>query len=265
MGGVENNTHQTTSGDGSDRDGQDPTQEDPTECSPVDSPPSAGDKTDTGSGTHDTHRGGDGKGILRSKEDGNGRTELHRETTGWRHKGKSVTDGSHDLVTVSGETDNDHGTTESENPGFGRSVLGEGTDLPNVVDDSERTNGVGGIVGAVGERVGASGEDLKEREKVLGFVTVLGSLLVHGVDTGSFLGTTGTGLEVVDIDSRTVEETSEDLVSEEDPDVLGFVPATNDRVSVFLLLDGLERSWVLRGRLSGNWRSFAVALVLDVA
>jgi len=264
MRGVENNTHQATSGDGSDRDGQDPTQEDPTECSPVDSPPSAGNKTDTSSGTHNTHRGGNGKSVLGGEEDGDGRTELHRETTGWRHEGKSVTDGSHDLVTVSGETDNNHGTTESENPGVGRGVLGESTDLPNVVDDSQRTDGVGGIVGTVGKRVGASGKDLKEREKVLGLVTVLGSLLVHGVDTSSFLGATRTGLQVVDVDSGTVEETSEDLVSQEDPDVLGFVPATNDRVSVFLLLDGLERSRVLWGRMVGNWRSFTVALVLDI-
>ena len=243
---VENDAHKTTTGDRGDGDRKDPAQEDPAKCPPVDSLPAARDESDTGGGTHDAHGGGDWEGVLRGKQDSDGRSKLHGETSGWRHEGDSVTDSAHDLVSVSGETDDDHRTTESQGPGLSRGVLGEGSVLPDVVDSREWTDGIGSVVGTVGEGVGAGGKNLEEGEQVFGLVTVLRGLLVHESDTFGLGRSTGTTLHVVDVDSGAVQQTSEELVSEEDPDVLGHVPASNDRVLVLLLLNSLER-----GRLKG--------------
>ena len=78
------------------------------------------------------------------------------------------------VVTVGGETDDDHGSSEREDPD-GRLGLGcEGSGgLPDGVDGRVWADGVGDVIGSVGERGSAGGHDLEERVQVLGLVRVL--------------------------------------------------------------------------------------------
>lgn len=76
-------------------------------------------------------------------------------------------------VTVSRNSDTDHNTTNGPHPSWRFGVLGgEQTSVPHVVNDSEGTDGVGSVVRAVSERIGASGENLEERVQVLGLGSV---------------------------------------------------------------------------------------------
>lgn len=229
---INEKSKKTSGGSTSDGDGEDPSEEDPSESAVVDGLGSGRDETDTGSGTGDAHGGGDGDTVLRGEEDGDGGSELHGETTGWGHESELVSELGHDVVTVGGETDDDHSTTESKNPGGGGRVLGgDGAVGPDVVDGSEGTDGVGNIVGAVGERVGACSENLEERVEVLSLVAVLGGLLVHVAETG---GVRAFGLHGVDVLGDTVGENAEELVADNDPEVLGKDPWALDLVLVAL-------------------------------
>lgn len=97
-----------------------------------------------------------------------------------------VTERAHDVVSPGGKTNVDGNTTVSQNPGLDRSRLGKTdtftTVLPDVVDDAKGTNGVGDVVGAVGERGKRAGEHLQEGVELfgLGFESD-GSLVQVGV------------------------------------------------------------------------------------
>ena len=89
-------------------------------------------------------------------------------------KGDFVSEGDDEVVSISGKTNDDHGTTKGQHPDGSVGVLTRrGSSGPNVVDGGEWTDGVGDVVGAVGERLGAGSHDLKERVHVFGFVRVL--------------------------------------------------------------------------------------------
>jgi len=66
-----------------------------------------------------------------------------------------VTEGDHHVVTISSETNDDHGTTESQHPdGRLGATVGRETSVPDEVDCCERTDSVGDIVGTVSESLG---------------------------------------------------------------------------------------------------------------
>ena len=171
---------------------------------PVDGPEATRDDTDTGGSTDDTHGSGDGNTELGSEDDGDGSSKLHRETSRWGVKGDFVTKRDNHVVTVCGETDDNHGTTKGQHPDRSRGAgAGRKSSLPDVVDGSERTNGIGDIVGTVGERLGATGHDLKERVEVLSIIRVLLGVRVHLKSSIGILAFTS--LSCVDVDVGTVE------------------------------------------------------------
>lgn len=171
---------------------------------------------------------------MRGEEDGDRGAELHGETTGRRVHGQSVTEDGHDVVAVSGQADDDHTSTKGEHPSWRRRIRGGGpTSVPNLVDGGKRSDGVGDIVGTVGERGGTGGHDLKEGVQVLGLVGVLVRSLVHSLQPLSHL-IGATGLHGVDVDTRTVGKGADDLVSEDDPQVLRQPPESLDLVLVLL-------------------------------
>lgn len=84
-----------------------------------------------------------------------------------------VTERAHDVVAVCPETDDDTGTTECEDPEWDGDL---GADLgggPDEVNGGVGADGVGDVVGAVGERGGRGSEDLEERVGILGTVVVV--------------------------------------------------------------------------------------------
>jgi len=122
---------------------------------PVDGLESTRHDTDTSGSTNDTHGSRYGNTELRSKNDGDGSSEFHRETSRWRVESDFVTEGDHHVVTISSETNDDHGTTESQHPdGSLGATVGRETSVPDEVDCGERTDSVGDIVGTVSESLG---------------------------------------------------------------------------------------------------------------
>lgn len=189
-----------------------------------DLPPVPIAERDTDSGSGDAHGGRDGDTVLRRENDGDRSTELHGEAARGGDQGDSVTQDGHDVVTVSGQTEDQGGSSVDEHPDLDVRVLAGGeTKLPSVVDDREGTDGVGQVVGSVGERGGATGEDLHKGVGVLGLVVVLRGSAVDGGHLGSFLFVTLLGLKSVNVDHRTVAEhlpgEGQDGVSKDDPDV----------------------------------------------
>jgi hypothetical protein len=128
---------------------------------PVDGLDTTRDDSDTGSSTDDTHGGGNRDTELRSQDDGNGGSEFHRESTGRRVEGDFVTERDHHVVSVSSETNDDHGTTKGQHPNGGFGVfVGRETSVPDKVNRGKGTDGIGDIVGTVSESLSARGHDL---------------------------------------------------------------------------------------------------------
>lgn len=151
------------------------------------------------------HGGRHGDTVLRGQKNSDRGAQLHRETSRGRHQGDSVTDGSHNVVSICGETNDDKGTTERQDPGWSWGIACESTVLPDVVDGSERTDGVGNVIGTVSKGVCTCRQDLKERIKVLGLVGVLVGSLVHFGESRLILGRAGLKLHFVNVDRGTVE------------------------------------------------------------
>jgi hypothetical protein len=104
-----------------------------------------------------------------------------------------------------------------------------------VEDDGEWTDGIGDIVGTVGEGSSASSEDLEEGVKVLGIVGILAST---GVDLGNSLSGRLTlfSLQSVNVDGGTVSENRVDpgerAVTDENPQVFREDPGSFNRVGL---------------------------------
>ncbi|GKT57916.1 hypothetical protein ColTof3_05255 [Colletotrichum tofieldiae] len=95
-------------------------------------------------------------------------------------KSQTVTEVAHDVVAVSPDTESNTNTTEAENPDgdFGLAA-GENTGVPDLEDGGVGADGVGNVVGAVGERSSAGGHDLHEGVEELGLVVVVLNAGVH--------------------------------------------------------------------------------------
>lgn len=277
------------------------THHDPCNSLPVDCLGVTVAKSNTDGGTSDAHGGGDGETVLGSENDGNGGSKFHRESTRGRVKSDVVTESTHDVVTVSGESDDDAGSSHDEDPdGNGRLLFGEGAGGPAVVDDGVGTDGVGDIVGSVGEGSAASGQDLDERvhwesdreragvsqttsqsidltpkgKQGLTVLNLVGVLLGTSEDFGHLLrvgGTLTTGLSSVNIERSTVSEDLDNegdgLVTSNDVEVLGFCPGANDGVLVDLLelgAEGRRSELVVAGVASGSGFLVLLGARLDI-
>lgn len=229
---IENDTHKASCSDTDNRDGEDPSEEDPSESPPVEGAPITIAHGDAKSGTDDAHGGGYWETIVGSEDDGDCRSQFHRETTRGRVESQAVTDDTHNVVAVGCETDDDHCTTEDENPDGDWGVFSsDGSVGPDIVDNGVGTDGVGDVVGAVGERCSAGGHYLEEGVEMFGAVIVLGDTSVHGVQT-SRIRATFTGLKLKDIDGCSVSENGGDLIADDDPEVPGQKPGAFDGVWV---------------------------------
>lgn len=100
---------------------------------------------------------------------------------------QSVSEIAHDVVPVCPETNDDTGTTVGEDPDGHVGLLLDGAGVPDEVDGTEGSDGVGDIVCAVSEGSGSRGEDLEEGVEMLGFVVKVGGAGVEVLDvSGEF-------------------------------------------------------------------------------
>lgn len=123
------------------------------------------------------------------------------------------------------------------------------------LDGSVGTDGVGNIVGSVGEGSGAGSEDLKEREGVLGLGRVLNGSLVHGLESSGLLVGRRLLLLGVDVDRGSVRDDGVDLLDE--------VERVPPRSVVGLVLDLGERNVGSGGR-DGSLDVVGVVVLLGV-
>jgi hypothetical protein len=118
----------------------------------------------------------------------------------------------HDVVAVGDETERDHQRENGELPdGHGSLGRSSVTGRPARVDDGPGTDGVTNVVSTVGERGGASGENLDERVGVLDFVRVLLGVGVDAGHAGTLGSAGGTTLGGVDIVVETVEGAADNV------------------------------------------------------
>jgi hypothetical protein len=114
------------------------------------------------------------------QDDSDHRSEFHGEATSRRHESYTVTQVSHDVVTICPEADDNTSTTEGENPDGNLSLASRDcAGLPDLVDGGVRTDSVGNIVGAVDERGRGSSHDLEESVEEFGAVIEMFSTSVN--------------------------------------------------------------------------------------
>ena len=118
----------------------------------------------------------------------------------------------HDVVAVGDETERDHQGEDGELPDWDGSLGRCGVaGRPAGVDDGPGTDGVADVVGAVGERGGASCKNLDERVGVLDFVGVLLGVSIDTGHAGALGSAGGTTLGGVDIVVKTVKGAADDV------------------------------------------------------
>ncbi|GAO47292.1 hypothetical protein G7K_1501-t1 [Saitoella complicata NRRL Y-17804] len=230
---MNNNSHQTSRNSTSNGQSNDPSTKNPNQQLPVNHLQITIRHPNSHGSTSNRVRSRDGDVQTGGQHDCQSRTELHGETTGGGVRGETVSEVTHDVVTVGRETDNDGGTTERENPD-GDIGLGarNNTTLPNLVDNDKGTDSVGDIISTVSERRGTSRQNLQERVEVLSLVIILRSTSVHLSDANGTLVTSvlGTSLLVDDVHLHTTESELGKTVAQEDPDVGRQNPGTADLV-----------------------------------
>lgn len=137
---------------------------------------------------------------------------------------------SHDVVSVGDETDDEEEGENGDLPQWDRGLGCSGpTGGPYTVQDSPWTDRVSDVVGTVGKRSSASGEDLDERVGVLGLVGVHGRMGVDALHALAVWSTGDTDLSGVDVVMHTVEKTTCDDGRETDDEsleVVEFIDAT---------------------------------------
>ena len=80
-------------------------------------------ESDTNGGARETLCGRNGKGETRSQQHGDGRTELHGETTGGRDLSDFVAEGAHNVVAVEPEAEAEEEAGDDEDPDGGVGFL----------------------------------------------------------------------------------------------------------------------------------------------
>lgn len=161
------------------------------------------------------------------QDDGDGRAELHGETARGRLQGEAIAQVAHDVVAVGPDTDDEHGTAKDENPdGDLRLALGrERAVVPDLEDGGVRADGVGDVVGTVGEGGGGGGHDLQEAVHVLGLVVEVGGVGVDLVEVAGELAVGALGVDDLLVD--TAEQRPLDIPEEHgalEPLALGLGP-----------------------------------------
>lgn len=133
-------------------------------------------------------------------------------------------------VTISSETNDQHGASEGQHPGVGGGIgRSNHTVLPDIVDGSKGTDGVRDIIGTMGERIDTGSHYLEERVQVLGLVVVNFRVLPHALlAVGLFART---GLHLVNVDAGPVREDLDESSAVHHV-VLGFPPHSLDLVLV---------------------------------
>lgn len=119
---------------------------------------------------------------------------------------------SHDVVTVSDETEADRQSDDGDLPqrdrGLGADSLAS---RPSRVHGSPDTDGVSDVVGTVCEGSSAGRDDLHEGIEVFDFVAVLGRVRVHAVHAAAFRSSENADLSAVDIVRHAIEGADDDL------------------------------------------------------
>jgi hypothetical protein len=119
---------------------------------------------------------------------------------------------SHDVITISDETEADGQGDDSDLPqgyrSLGTNSLASG---PSRVHSSPDTNSVTDVVSTVCEGGGAGGDDLHEGVKVFNLVRVLRSVRVYTFHTATLGSSEDTDLRAVDIVRHAVEGSDDDL------------------------------------------------------
>lgn len=174
--GVKYNTHKQARYESSTGQRDDPAHVDPRDHAPVDTPPRAVAEADAHGGTADALGGRDGELELGRHDDGDGGAELHREAARGRVQGDLVAERAHDVVAVRPEADDDARAAKRQDPGRHGDLGADFAGLPDEKDRGVGPDGVGDVVGAVGEGGGGGGEDLEEGVGVFSweFVSVYG-------------------------------------------------------------------------------------------
>jgi hypothetical protein len=150
MGRVERHNHEQTRNKTSTRQGDDPTGEDEADLLPVDSLEVKVAEGNTNRSTSQTLSGGDGESEAGSEEDGDGSAELHAETTGRRDLGDFVAESADNVVAVEPEAETEQETSDDEDPDGRVGFLGDDARRVGVVGTDPGADGVGYVVGSVG-------------------------------------------------------------------------------------------------------------------
>lgn len=131
---------------------------------------------------------------------------------------------SHDVVTVSDETETDSQGNDSDLPQGHISLSAHSlASRPSRVHGSPDTDSVSDIVSTVRERCGTGGDDLNERVEVLNLVGVLRSMCVDTFHAATFRGSEDTDLSTVDVVRHTVQSSDNDLGRKTDKSCLHVV------------------------------------------
>lgn len=109
--------------------------------------------------------------------------QFHAEPPAGGVQGQSVAEVFHHVVAPGGEADNDGEAAEGECPDGHGDGRGDGVGLPDEVDCCQWADGVGDVVGAVGEGLRCRGQDLEEGVEVFGLVVVVGGAGVHPLES----------------------------------------------------------------------------------
>jgi hypothetical protein len=144
---------------------------------------------------------------------------------------------SHDVVTVSDETEADSQGDDSDLPQrnicLGADSLASG---PSRVHGSPDTNGVANIVSTVGEGCSAGSDDLNEGVEILDLVGVLGCICVNTLHAAAFRSSEHTDLRTVDIVRHAVQSTDDDLGREADEGSLHVVKLVDGSSSELIVV-----------------------------
>ena len=112
----------------------------------------------------------------------------------------------HDIIPISQQTNRNSSRQNSKLPQRNRRLgLGRITSRPSRVNDSPRTNRVTNIIGAMGKRSSASGENLNKRVGMLDLVGILLGVGIHAGHALAVRGASDAGLRGVDVVVHAVE------------------------------------------------------------
>lgn len=96
--------------------------------------------------------------------------------------GETIAKIAHDVVAVGPKADDDSGGAEDEDPDGDGGFLGQFAGVPDEVDGGEGADGIGDVIGAVGEGSHGGGQDLQEGIEMFGLVVEMRGMGVDCLD-----------------------------------------------------------------------------------